>query len=226
MSLLMRRLSVTMVVAALLFSTAATVWADTIQVDGDIASPGQGNTQACLTVGTGSTITAHLLLKYNGSDHFNDGTVTITPALDGERGSTFITAQGGTLTLSGWSSGSEVNLDLTITIANDWATKSASDVGPYKILYTLTQTGNSYVADNSSNMNAVILNGDGCGTGGGTTDTRPASTPEGRTPVLRVRQSLSTSPPPATTMAHPQPAGRTPQALTLTPEPPARSPAR
>jgi hypothetical protein len=167
MSQLRRRLSAILAVGALMLSMTATVWADTIQVDGDIATAGQGNSQACLTAGTGDTITANLLLKYNGNDHFIDGTVTITPALDGGRGSSFITAAGGTLTLSAWSAGDEVNTDLTITIANDWAAKSATDAGPYKILYTLTQVGNSYVADNSSNMNAIIINGDGCTTGGG-----------------------------------------------------------
>jgi hypothetical protein len=173
-----QRLSAVLAVGALLMS-ATSVWADTIQVDGDIASAGQGNTQACLTAGTGDTTTANLLLKYNGSDHFNDGTVTITPTLDGGRGSTFITAEGGTLTLSGWSNGSQVDTNLTITVANDWATKSASDAGPYKILYTLTQVENSYVADNSSNMNAVIINGDACGTGGGGTTDNPPSVEAG-----------------------------------------------
>jgi hypothetical protein len=167
MSQLRRRLSVIFAVGVLIVVLTATAWADTIQVDGDIASPGQGNTQACLIEGTGDTITANLNLKYNGNDHFFDGTVTITPSLDGGRGSSFITATGGSLTLSGWSASDQVNTDLTITIADDWAAKSATDVGPYKILYTLTQIGNSYAADNSSNMNAVIINGDACSGGGG-----------------------------------------------------------
>jgi hypothetical protein len=162
------RSRVVTLVTALTMLTVSTALADTIQVDGDIASNGQGNTIACLTAGTGKTITANLNLKYNSVNHFNDGTVAIAAALDGGRGSQFITADGGSLSLSGWDgNGDEVDTNLTITIAADWATKSASDPGPYKILYTLTQAGNPYIADNSSNMNAVIINGTECGGGGG-----------------------------------------------------------
>jgi hypothetical protein len=163
----MSRALVVITALSLVIMSVGTALADTIQVDGDIASNGVGNTIVCgLTAGTGRTVTANLNLKYNAQIHFNDGTVTISAALDGNRGSTFISAQGGSLSLSGWGNGSEVNTNLTITIANDWATKSVSDTGPYKIQYTLTQAGNTYVADLGANMNAVIINGPDCGTGG------------------------------------------------------------
>jgi hypothetical protein len=164
-----RRLSRALVVTATAFSVlmVSATFADTIQVDGDIASNGQGSTNVCLTAGTGKTVTANLNLKYNGNDHFNDGTVTITASLDGDRGSSFITADGGSLSLSGWSAGDDVNTNLNITIADDWDTTSATDPGPYKIVYTLSQVGNTYVADNSSNMNVVNINGTECGGGGG-----------------------------------------------------------
>jgi hypothetical protein len=155
-------------------SAVGVVFADTIQVDGDIVTPGQGSTQACVAVGSGTTVTANVNLKYNGSDHFNDGTVAVTATLEDGRGSSFITAESGTLTLAGWGGGSEANVDLTITIAGSWATAQATDPGPYKIEYVLTQTGNLYTADNSSNKNVVNINGDGCGTVGGPTNTPPS----------------------------------------------------
>ena len=42
--------------------------------------------------------------------------------------------------------------DLNLAVASDWKTKSATDTGPWKVRYTLTQAGTTYSISSDNNV--------------------------------------------------------------------------
>ncbi len=157
--------------------TMAVPWvafADTVTLDGDIATAGDGNSSFNLCAGQGGSVTVGVNLKWNGNQHYaNKEAVTVTASLlDAQdqpsatgKGSTFITAASGSITPTEWdgtadgstydtSSTDAAQANLSLSLASDWKSKMATDVGPYKVRYTLSGTdskGTAYTirADNN-----------------------------------------------------------------------------
>ena len=147
-------LSVTLAAVFALLLTPLAL-ADQISVDGDILTPGSGNTQFNLCSNTGGSVTVRVTLNYSGSSHFSNGPVLITASVV-SNASGFITADSGTITLSGWDDNKDVAfVDLELTVGNNWS------VGSFKVNYRATQNGTDYSIDDDNNVN-ISLKTEGC----------------------------------------------------------------
>ena len=146
---LFNALSLAVIMAMLVTSLAL---ADNLVVDGDIATSGVGNSQFELCEGESDFVIVGVNLKWNGNTHFNNGVVNVSASVNGA-GSSFITAESGSLTLENWDSNKdEVSTSLKLTVGTNWKLAMNANSGPYKVTYTLNQNGNSYTVSSDDNV--------------------------------------------------------------------------
>ncbi len=161
-----------MTFAMLLALPATMVFADSLAIDADgFDTSNSKNSKFVLCNSTGSYVDVDATLNYSGTGkgakHFQNGTVTITTTVQPEA-SSFITAAGGSVTLSGWDStedSASIN-DMRLSVGDNWT------AGTYTVKYTATgtdQNGNPLILEDTNNVHISAAT-TGCSTDGGGTD--------------------------------------------------------
>jgi hypothetical protein len=162
-----------MTFALMLALPATMVFADSLAIDADgFETSNSKNSKFVLCQGAGSYVDVDATLNYSGTGpgakHFNNGsTVTITTTVQPEA-SSFITAAGGSTTLSGWNTvaaSASVN-DMRLTVGDNWT------AGTYQVTYKASGTGTDNKALVLEDTNNVQISAatTGCSTSGGGDD--------------------------------------------------------